>query len=327
MTGARGAAVALLGLFAASCGPRPVRATIELRLVSTIHIPDGRAGLPGRPTLSPELAGGRRLAWTDGAAAALVLDPTGAVLGTLAVTGVVRAVVRGAGDTVVVVGDRKIALYDRDLHLVRSFAVAADSIGSAAELDNGWFALAPATPGAGRPVLLVDRWGRKVGSLRSIDSSLVTVRAVAAGAQSTIWTAQLLGRLEFDRFDSAGRAVELIPLRRDWFPPRLALDPLSPAARVVGFWHGDRDRFWLVAAVPHSEPGLGLEPAEPVDSTGGESGDDGVIEVTDPVETTVIASARFDGEFDQVVEPGVVARSRRFPGGGWVVRVYRVGMR
>lgn len=327
MTGARPRAVALLAVLVATCAPHPIRPTIHLRPISSVHLPDGAAGLSGRPSLSPELPAHRRIAWTDGAASALVLDSTGSVAGRFAAKGGIRAVLRGAGDTVVVVADGTISLYDRDLHLVRSFAVPPGPIGSAAKLANGWFALAPATVGPARSVLLVDRAGRRVGALRSLDPTLATLRAVAPGAESTIWTAQLLGRLEFDRFDTTGRAIELIPLGRDWFPPRLALDRSPPSARVVGFWHGDQDRFWLVAAVPHAEAGLGLEPAEAVDSSGGGATDDGVIEVTDPVETTVVASARFDGGFDQVVEPGIVTRSRRDAGGGWVVTVYQVEMR
>ncbi|MGH7533655.1 MAG: hypothetical protein ACREL4_10225 [Gemmatimonadales bacterium] len=327
MTRIRVVALILLCWLPASCAPHPHRPTIRLALVSTIHIPEGPTGLSGLPKLSPELPGGRRIAWTDGSPSAVVLDSTSAVRGPLVATAGIRAVLLGAGDTIVVVCDGKIALYDRELRPIRSFDVSPGAIGSAAELGNGWFALSPAAAAKGASVQLVDRTGRSVGSLRTLDSSLVTERAVATGAQSTIWTAQLLGQLEFDRFDTTGRAVELIPLRRDWFPARLALDPSPPTARVVGFWHGDADRFWLVAAVPHSESGLGLEPAEAIGSPEDSSDVDGVIEVTDPVETTVIASARFDARFDQVIEPGVVARVRPGTDGGWVVDVYRVDMR
>ncbi|MGH7590895.1 MAG: hypothetical protein ACREL2_05615 [Gemmatimonadales bacterium] len=327
MTRIRTLVLILLGWLPASCGPHPRRPTIHLTLLSTLHIPRSTGRSASHPMLSPELPGGRLVGWTDGSPNAVVLDSSGVVRGPLVANSAIRAVLLCAGDTVVVVGDGKIALYDRDLHPVRAFDVPPGEIGSAAELGNGWFALAPMAAGKGAPVLLVDRTGRSVGSLRSLDSSLVTARAVAAGAESTIWTAQLLGKLEFDRFDTTGRAVELIPLRRDWFPPRLALDPTPPKAHVVGFWHGDTDRFWLVAAVPHSESGLGLEPAEAIDPPGDSSGVDGVIEVTDPVETTVIASARFDGGFDQVVEPGVVARTRAGADGGWVVDLYRVELR
>ncbi|HET7025309.1 MAG TPA: hypothetical protein VFI39_08915 [Gemmatimonadales bacterium] len=319
-------ALLLLSWLPAACAPHPHRPTIHLSLVSTTRIPGGTAGLAGPPMLSPTLPGGRRIAWTEGSANAVVLDSTGAVRGPLVAIGAIRSVLVGAGDTVVVISDGKIALHDRDLRPIRSFEAPPGVIGSAAELGNGWFALAPAAAAKGSPVLLVDRTGREVGSLRSLDSGLVTVRAVEAGAQSTIWTAQLFGKLEFDRFDTTGRAVELIPLRRDWFPPRLAIDASPPAARVVGFWHGDADRFWLVGAVPHAESGLGLAPAEAIGAPADSSGVDGVIEVTDPVETTVIASTRFDGGFDQVVEPGLVSRVRRGADGGWLVDLYRVDL-
>lgn len=321
--------IALLVLCAllAGCGPHPHRPSIELTLVSTFHLPTSRTGASALQRLSPRLPGGRRIVWTVGSPDVVVLDSSGAVHGSLVTGGAVRSVLVGAGDTVAVVSDGRIALYDRDLRPVRSFAIPSGAVGSAAELGNGWFALAPAAAGKGAPVLLVDRTGRSVGSLRSLDTGLVTARAVAPGAQSTIWTAQLFGKLEFDRFDTTGRAVELIPLRRDWFPPRLAIDASPLAARVVGFWHGDADRFWLVGAVPHSESGLGLGPAEGTGSTGDSSGVDAVVEVTDPVETTVVASARFDGGFDQVVEPGVVARARRSADGGWIVELYRVAIR
>ncbi|MGB7212651.1 MAG: hypothetical protein WBC97_08485 [Gemmatimonadales bacterium] len=319
-------ALVLLGCLPAACAPRPVRPSIHLTIVSTLNIPGGSAGLSGRPKVSPRLPGGRWIAWTDGSPNAVVVDSTGIVRGPLVASGPIRSVLLGRGDSVIIVTDGKVALYDQELHPVRSFDIPGGDVGSAAELGNGWLALAPASVAKGAPVQLVDRAGRSVGSLRSLDSSLATVRAVAAGAEATIWTAQMLGQLEFDRFDTAGRAIELIPLRRDWFPARLALDPSPPTARVVGFWHGDTDRFWLVAAVPHSEPGLGLEPAEAIGSVGDSSGADGVIEVTDPVETTVIASARFDGGFDQVVEPGVVARAHKSTDGAWVVALYRVEM-
>lgn len=328
MIRARPVMLLLLSWLPVACAPHRHRPTIQLSLVSTTHIPGDTAGSAGPPMLSPTLPGDRRIAWTEGSANAVVLDSTGAVRGPLVATGAIRSVLVGAGDTVVVISDGKIALYDRDLRPIRSFEAPPGVIGSAAELGNGWFALAPAAAAAkGSPVLLVDRTGREVGSLRSLAPGLVTARAVEAGAQSTIWTAQLFGKLEFDRFDTTGRAVELIPLRRDWFPPRLAIDASPLAARVVGFWHGDADRFWLVGAVPHSESGLGLGPAEGTGSTGDSSGVDAVVEVTDPVETTVVATARFDGGFDQVVEPGVVARARRSADGGWIVELYRVAIR
>ena len=167
----------LLSWLPAACAPHRHRPTIQLSLVSTTHIPGGTAGLAGPPMLSPTLPGGRRIAWTEGSADAVVVDSTGAVRGPLVATGAIRSVLVGAGDTVVVISDGKIALYDRDLHPVRSFEVPLGAIGSAVELGNGWFALAPAAVGKGAPVLLVDRTGRSVGSLRSLDTGLVTARS------------------------------------------------------------------------------------------------------------------------------------------------------
>ena len=294
--------------------------TVTLDRVVTLGSPEGPGAFAAPPEVSPPLPGGRWVAWTDRPAdTAFVFDSTGRYLRALAQAGDgagqlrdVQQVVRGTGDSVVVIASGRVAVFDRDLKWVRSVSIPDTSVNSAAELSNGWFALAAGALTPGQGTLLVDRAGKVVGTLPAKDTGEVARRYVQAGATGTVWTARALGRLEVDRWDSGGLRSELIPLSREWWSEySMKAAPTAgslPLPYLSGFWLTEPDQLWLVATVADK---------------GGPAG--GLIEASDLKRGLILARTRFDEPFASVVAPGLVARPRHVDG-GWVVDVYRVGM-
>lgn len=292
--------------------------TVTLEHVVTLGAPGGLGSFVAPPHVSPPLPGGRWVAWTDRPAdTAFVFDSTGRYLRPLAPVGDgpgqlrdVQRVIRGAGDSVMVFARGRVSFFDRDLTWVRSILIPVTNVNSAAELANGWLALAPGELAPGQVTLLVDRAGKVVGRLAPEDSTEVERPYVQAGVTNAVWTARSVGKLEVDRWDSGGLRSELIPLAREWWPEYSARGPIVggdlPMPHLDGFWLTEPDRLWLVATVKGG-PAAGL------------------IEATDLKHGLILARTQFDQPFGSVVSPGLVARPRPADA-GWVVDVYRVGM-
>ena len=295
--------------------------TVTLDRIATLGAPRGPGSFASAPQVSPPLPGGRWVAWTGGSAdTAFVFDSTGRYLWPLAPVGDaagqlrgVQLVVRGAGDVVLVVSSGRVSVFDRDLKWIRSFPIPLTSVNSAAELDNGWLALASGALTPGQGTMLVDRAGKIVGTLASRDTGEVERRYVQAGVANAVWTARAVGKLEVDRWDSGGLRSELIPLSREWWSEySMKAAPTAgrlPLPYLSGFWLTEPDQLWLVATVADK---------------GGPAA--GLIEASDLKHGLILARTQFDEPFASVVAPGFVARPRHADS-GWVVDVYRVGMK
>ncbi len=153
---------------------------------------------------------------------------------------------------------------------------------------------------------------------------------------STLWTAQRFYQYRIDRWDGAGARLDSAIVASDWFAPYDSIEPSTPERRpqatVSGVWEDERGLLWILGRTADAQwaEGFGDErkgeggiPYYPIEDLA--LAFDGVVEVVDSRDWSIVASRRLDEHpWLHVVEPGLIASLRESTDGWWLADVYAV---
>jgi len=340
-------------LVAAACGPREVQGPIRLEKIGTIRGPEGDEGFEGLAMLSSRFADGERVAfipWQSVAPPVFRVRPDGSIHDTLATIGqgpgeVVRPiwVIRGLGDTILVVDAGRIHFFGPDHRYVRSIPSTVGGVLSAAQLSNGDIVLSNGSVG-GRPTM-VDALSPVDGSVRWSIPSRASVaqgpsdnRFVAPAPDGTIWVVRMWGEYELEQYSPDGKLLRTLTPPAEWFPPYQRQVDFAQRSRpntaIVGFWVDSLERAWVIAQVADpkwaSAEGEvkkgegGYEYFEPKSETAVR---DGLIDVVDLSAGRSIATYRRDTRFGVVADPGILFEWRSTSDGWSHIDLYQVTLR
>jgi hypothetical protein len=341
------AAIAVLvgcGGNAADQGP------IGLEKIGTIKGPEADGGFEGLPIPSPALRNGERIVIIRDVARVpppLRVDAGGNVIAPLAEVGegpgqvlAPQAVLRGLGDTLIVIDRGRIHLFDPEFRYVRSVpSPFAGGVWDAAQLPSGDLVLTSASGGARRFLVvcsLVD--GSVKWELPLADPTkgwIEGLRHVAVGADSTLWLARVNGRPGFSQYSPDGALLRTVEPSLDWFTPYEVPARIDgqhePSAHIMGFWLDSLGRAWIIGQA--SDPDWRAAKGTMRRGEGGidyfvpdDRNDirDGVIQVVDLADGRGIAQWRRDSIFGLSTEPGVMLEWRTDEDGWSQVDLYRV---
>jgi hypothetical protein len=252
-----------------------------------------------------------------------------------------QALLITGGDTLHIF-DKRLA---RVVVLSPSWEVVRTVNGVAAHYDvlpasNGGYVVNNGSP-RGYPLRRIDTEGQIVLSYgadepeyRLADGSWRNWRHLATSQSSGVWAASRFFRYTAELWDTLGTRQRRIIREPEWFPPSDSLwnptPDVRPMPRVTGLWE-DGELLWVLgtAADPEWANALG-EPTGiegrlvyPIEDYAGAY--DGVIEVIDAEDGTLMASCRIDdlGQNMSVIEPGLIAMRRENEDGWWFVDALR----
>lgn len=340
--GRGGTLLAIVSLVVA-CTTSEVGGPIEVEVIGRIKGDPDDGGFASYVVVSPMLPDGRRVAFephSPSPVPVVVIGRDGYVVDTLAMPGEgpgqinrPRQLLLGRGDTLFIFGNSKAYVYSPGLEYVRSFSVSVRSVWSAAQLGSGDLALSTATFGDPELVVVASsldgktQWTVNAPVVAVSERAAPLLRMVAAGPDSSLWVARLMGSLEFLHYSPAGVLLDSVKLDREWYPNYVRSEPPSrerpPSASLSGFWVDSLGRLWLVGrpadpewkdAEGEERSGEGgytyFEPKHLMDVY------DGVIEAVDPASGRSLALLRTDSLFGLVQAPGVLVQPR-VDGDGW----------
>ena len=337
----------------AACGPREVQGPIRLEKIGKVSGPVGEDGFEGLAMLSPRFTDGERVAfipWQAGTPPVFRVRPDGTVRDTLATRGQGPGevehpiwVIRGLGDTILVVDVGRIHFFGPDRRYVRSIPSTVGGVLSAFQHPNGEIVLSNGSVGGRQSVIDAispvdgsERWSiasRSDGGQGPSDN-----RFVALAPDGTIWAVRMWGTYELQQYSPEGKLLRTVMPTVDWFPPYERhtdyARPSRPNTAVSGFWVDSLDRAWVVAQAADpkwaSAEGEvkqgegGYEYFEPKSETAVR---DGIIDVVDLTTGRSIATYRRDARFGVVADPGVLFEWR-FTSDGWSqLDLYQVSLR
>ena len=323
---------------------------IQLQHVATLGSDGGRGAMASVPTNLARDSRGRFYVTTpdQGGDLPFVYNASGSFLQQLGREGEGPGEYRRPQGIIVTEGDtihifdsrtRRVTVLSPSYDLVRT-APGLPSHYDVARLANGDYVVN--NPIFGFPLLEFDMVGqmvRRFGGDRVDDTrmgSWKNSRVLAVGRDRSLWSATGFFRYVIERWDNEGTKIHEITREPDWFPPYDSLwNPtpgVPPMPKVTGIWEDENGLLWVLgrAADPEWRNALGSpRRAEgrwvyPIEDYPGAY--DGVIEVIDPEDGTLVASRRIDdaGRFMSAIEPGLIATRRETEDGWWLVDAWYV---
>jgi hypothetical protein len=137
-----------------------------------------------------------------------------------------------------------------------------------------------------------------------------------------------------ESWSADGELVTALVRRVEWFRPSedywLPTPERPPAPRLMGVWEDSAGLVWTIAHVGDRRwrrglgNGIRIEGQTAYPITDQQRVYDSVLEVIDPVAGRLLASRRFSGTFDLVVQPNLLAAIREAAAGWLYLEIWSV---
>jgi hypothetical protein len=253
----------------------------------------------------------------------------------------------GLGDSILVLDEsaRSITLLDLPLNPVRSVYVDNRIRDMAVLGDGSLLVVAPVTQGDSIvPLARVSLSSGEftplrstaIRSLRGADDDYANRVIAPARDGSHFWSAHKL-RYAIEKRTLNGEVVQLLERDAEWFRPAKRVAGISadtaPTPRVMGLWEDVRGLIWIHTTTADGRWFSGLSGLQSVDGTaipfvsGPDLYRDTRIEIVDPENGRLVATAKFDPVFPTFARGAHIARVLEGPMGWLVSEVWMVKLR
>lgn len=228
------------------------------------------------------------------------------------------------------------------LKVVRT-APFANRMWTATRLTDGSFIVNANLPNPDRfgyPLHRYDATGNYLQTL-SDDNPLVVpryprhfLRWIFPSSDGGVWSTPLNHQYKVEKWDKEGRPQVSLHRDADWFMPYdrydLPTPDRPPMPQMLGVWEDGDGLAWTLAHVGDPDWRRGI--AEGVRAEGQmmyrildhQRVFDCIIEVIDPSSGTLVTSQRFNGAYDVVIEPNLIAAIREAESGWHYVEIFEV---